>query len=192
VFSLSLFATLLALTIVQAVTALAIVELDAGHSINARAAYRLASTRARPLLQALLTTIVIIALLDLTIAGAIIGLWLMVRWSLLAQTAVLDSGPAAGPLRRSASLTRRHWWKAASIAGLVAVPGLLAGPLIGAILLIVTSASFRFVGLSTAVVNVVVLPFVAITTTYLYWDLQVRKLLKDPEPPQASILPAEA
>jgi hypothetical protein len=177
---------------VQAVTALAIAELDAGHSISALAAYRLARKRARPLLQALLTTIVIIALLDLTIVGAIIGLWLMVRWSLLAQTAVLDSGPSAGPLRRSASLTRRHWWKAASVVGLVAVPGLLAGPLIGAILLIITSASFAFVDLSAAVVNVVVLPFVAITTTYLYWDLQVRKLLKEPKPAQASTLPAEA
>jgi hypothetical protein len=192
VFSLSLFTTLLALTIVQAVTALAIVELDAGHSISALAAYRLALKRARPLLQALLTTIVIIALLDLTIVGAIIGLWLMVRWSLLAQTAVLDSGPSAGPLRRSASLTRRHWWKAATVVGLVAVPGLLAGPLIGAILLIITSASFAFVDVSAAVVNVVVLPFVAITTTYLYWDLQVQKLLKEPKPAQASTLPAEA
>jgi hypothetical protein len=63
---------------------------------------------------------------------------------------------------------------------------------IGAILLIITSASFAFVDLSAAVVNVVVLPFVAITTAYLYWDLQVRKLLKEPKPAQASTLPAEA
>lgn len=47
-------------------------------------------------------------------------------------------------------------------------------------------------GNCAAVVNVVVLPFVAITTTYLYWDLQVRKLLKEPKPARASTLPAEA
>lgn len=191
VISLSVFLTLLALAVVQGVTAVAIAELDAGRPIDARRAYRIALGRMRPLLGALLTTILVVALLDLTVIGAVVAAWLVVRVSLLAQAAMRPDSDV-GPLRASARLTRRHWWKTASITGLVVGIGLVLGPAIGAILLIVTSASFWFIDIIAAFVNVVVLPLVAITTTYLYYDLEVRRLLTRPEPEIASELPAEA
>ena len=43
--------------------------------------------------------------------------------------------------------------------------GLLLGPLVGTALLFLTSASFDFVNLVSALVYVVTLPFVAITAT---------------------------
>ena len=191
VFSLSVFLTLVALTIVQGATAVAVTELDAGHPIDVRTAYRIGFGRIRSLMRALLIVIVIVALLDLTVIGAVVAVWLVVRWSLLAQAVVLrDSN--AGPLRHSARLTKRHWWKTASITGLVVGLGLLIGPAVGAILLIITSASFGFVDIAGALINVVVLPFVAITTTYLYYDLEVRRRLAEPRPRTAAELPAEA
>jgi hypothetical protein len=191
VFALSVFLTLVALTIVQGATALAVTELDARHSINARAAYRMGFRRIPLLIRTLLIVIVIVALLDLTFIGAIVAAWLVVRWSLLAQAAVLPDSDG-GPLRRSTKLTKRHWWKTASVTGLVVGLGLLVGPVVGALLLILTNASFDFVDIVAALINVVVLPYVAITTTYLYFDLDVRRRLDQPKPTGVAELPAEA
>ena len=47
---------------------------------------------------------------------------------------------------------------------------LLLGPLTGTALLFVSSASFDLVNLVSSVVYAFVLPFVAIATTYLYFD----------------------
>jgi len=47
------------------------------------------------------------------------------------------------------------------------------------------------VNLVSALVYVVALPFAAITTTYLYFDLAVRHRLRTPRPPGESVLPSE-
>ena len=61
--SLGLLLTLLGLTIVQAVSALAMVELDEGRTITSLGAYRLARRRVRPLVAALLKAAIFVALL---------------------------------------------------------------------------------------------------------------------------------
>jgi hypothetical protein len=191
VFLLGLLTTLLGLTIVQAATAIAMVELDAGRPVRPIRLYRLALDRAGPLMKALFTAIVVIVALDLTIVGAVIGLWLLIRWSLLAQATIADRKQKPTPLRGSAALTRRHWWKTASITGFVAGLGLVIGPLLGTILLFVTTASFDVVNITTSVLNVAVLPFVAIATTYLFFDLEVRERFAEPKPDTSGPLPAE-
>lgn len=185
------FFTLLGLTVVHAATAAAIVELDRGREVGARAAYRLALAKLRPTLVALVRAALVIALLSLTAFGALLGIWLAIRWSLLAQVAILEDNPSPGLLRRSARLVRGHWWRAASITLFVSGIGLLLGPLIGTLFLFATSASFDFVNLVSGLVYVVALPFVAITTTYLYFDLAVRDHLAAHEAADANILPAE-
>jgi hypothetical protein len=67
----------------------------------------------------------------------------------------------------------------------------LLGPLVGTAMLFLTSASFDFVNLISALVYVVTLPFVALTTTYLYWDLRVRHSLEDKGETTSAVLPAE-
>jgi hypothetical protein len=179
------------LTLVQAATAIAMVELDRGNNVSARAAYRLVLPRLRQVLAALVCAALVIAVLSLTVAGLVVAVWLTISWSLLAQVAVLDDDRLRGPLRRSARLVRGHWWRAASITLFVTGMGLLLGPVVGTLLLFATSASFDFVNLVSAFVYVVALPFVAITTTYLYFDLSVRRQHEGREPTNADILPAE-
>jgi hypothetical protein len=55
---------------------------------------------------------------------------------------------------------------------------------------LVTSASFNVVNIVAGVVYTVALPFVALTTTYLYYDLEVRETLGERAPALAE-LPAE-
>jgi hypothetical protein len=52
---------------------------------------------------------------------------------------------------------------------------LLLGPLVGALLLFLTSASFDVVNLVSDFVYVFSLPFAALATTYLYFDLLARQ-----------------
>jgi hypothetical protein len=188
--SLGILLTLIGLTLVQAVVALTMVELDAGRTVTPFGAYRLILPKASLLLGALVRAAVLVAILDLTVVGFFVSLWLIVRWSLLAQVVALEERPRH-PLRRSAHLVRGHWWRAASITGLVSGTALLLGPLLGVLLLLLTPASFNVVNLVSAVVYVFVLPLAAIVQTYLYFDLRVREQRAPAETRVAAVLPAE-
>jgi hypothetical protein len=191
-FALGAFFTVLTLSVVQAAVALAMVELDEGRDVRARTAYSLALRQLRPLVAPLVVAVVAAALLSVSVAGIVLAFWLVVRWSLLAQVVVLDEVTSPGPLRRSRRLVRGHWWRVASVTAFVTGIALLLGPLVGTLLLFVTSASFDFVNLVSALVYAVALPFVAITTTYLYFDLTVRRQLAERERASDDVLPAEA
>ena len=188
--ALGLLLTLLGLTIVQAASALAMVEMDEGRTITSLGAYRLARRRIRPLIAALLKAAIFVALLSLTVVGLPLAIWLLVRWSLLAQVVALEEHPDEGALRRSAELVRRRWPRTASIV-LVASVGLLLGPFVGTLMLLLTSASFNVVNLIAGLIYVFTLPFVAVVTTYLYFDLSVRERLASEQPFRREILPAE-
>lgn len=165
---------LLGLTIVQATTARAVVELDAHGHASATRAYRATWRRLTPLLGGLVLAAFLIALLNLTLIGLPIAIWLTIRWSLLAQAVALEDAGAPGSLRRSGRLVRRHWWRTASLTLFVTGVALVLGPLVGTLLLFATNASFDVVNLASDLVYVVALPFAAIATTYLYFDLQSR------------------
>ncbi len=189
-FGIGLFFTIFGLNVVQAAAAIAVVELDQGREVTARAAYRKALQRLPAMLAALAGAVVVITLLSLTGAGIFLGAWLLVRWSLLPQVVMLGDIPTH-PLRRSAALVGGHWWRVASITAFVTGPALLVGPLIGALMLLATSASFNVVNLVAGVVYVVTLPFAAIVTTYLYFDVLVRDRLEVEHVADDGPLPAE-
>jgi hypothetical protein len=166
---------LLGLTIVQATCARAIVDLDANGHASAMRAYRATWRRLLPLLGGLVLAAFLVALLNLTLIGLPIAIWLTIRWSLLAQTVALEDAGAPGSLRLSGRLVRRHWWRTASLTLFVTGVALVLGPLVGTLLLFATNASFDVVNLASDLVYVVSLPFAAIATTYLYFDLLSRK-----------------
>jgi hypothetical protein len=167
--------TAIGLAIIQAVCAVAVVDLDRGQKLRAVDAYKTVLSRWRPLLGAFVLAALVISLLTLTTFGSVIAIWLLVRWSLTAQVVALEGKGAIAALHGSGRLVRRNWWRTASLVLFVTVIGLALGPLLGAILLFITSASFNFVNLVSGLVYVITLPFVAIATTYLYFDLSVKQ-----------------
>jgi hypothetical protein len=62
---------------------------------------------------------------------------------LLAQVVELEGRSAAGALRRSSKLVRGRWPRVASLVGASGVLTLVAGPLLGALLVFVTDARSR-------------------------------------------------
>jgi uncharacterized membrane protein len=98
-------------------------------------------------------------------------------------------GRALRALRRSGRLVRRRWLKVASLivagAGLV----LVAGPLVGVALILGTDAPFWLVNVVAGIVYAVTMPFVSLTTAYLYFDARARhEVAGEVEPAE---LPAE-
>jgi hypothetical protein len=145
VLSLTIVFTVFALGVVQAATARTLVELDAGHPVTALSAYVQLRGNLKGLLGALLRAVAIVFLLQLTVVGIPLAVWLIVRWSLLAQVIALEDRAGFGALHRSAELVRGHWFRVAAFTLLIAGAGLLAGPLLGVGLLFATDAAFTLV-----------------------------------------------
>ena len=180
---------LLGLTVVQAATAWALVEIDAGRHPRGPAAYRAALARIRPLFGGLL-----VAVAD---ASCSTRRACCCRWPSGSPSAGCSSPSrfssrirrALGGLGRSYRLVRGHWLRVASLVGAGALITLAAGPLIGAGLILLTDAPLALLNVVAGVVYALAMPFVALTTSYVYFDLRVGDELAVEAP--AGPLPAE-
>jgi hypothetical protein len=181
--------TLLGLGLVQAATARALVELDAGRRVGPVRAYRMSLDAAPRLFGALLVAVISVSLLASSIYLLPIALWVAGRWALVVPVVELENVRAIAGLRRSRRLVSGHWLKVASLVvaggGLV----LVLGPFIGALLILGTSAPFWLVNVIAGAIYAVAMPFVALTTAYLYFDCRVREELGTEE--AGDRLPAE-
>jgi hypothetical protein len=180
---------LLALGLVQAASAQALVRIDEGRPVGPVAAYRLAADSAAPLLGALVVASVVISLLASSIFLVPIAVWLAGRWALIAPAIELEDLSAARGLRRSGRLVRRRWLKVATLIVAGGALVLVAGPLIGVLLILGTDAPFWLVNVIAGFVYAVAMPFVAITTAYAYFDARTRSELEGAS--ESETLPAE-
>ena len=181
--------TLLGLSLVIAASARAMAEIDRGRRIGPLGAYRLAFDRARPLFGAVVITVAAVSLLVSSVLLVPVGIWLAVRWSLAIFAAEFEGCTALEALRRSRRLVRGHWLKVASLTVFGAALALVLGPLVGALLILLTNAPLATLNLVAGVVNAVTMPFVALTTAYVYFDARARVELEPAEEPDE--LPAE-
>jgi hypothetical protein len=166
--------TLLGLGLVQAASARALVEIDAGRSIGPLRAYRLAADSVAPLFAALLLAALVVSLLASSLFLIPIAVWLAGRWALIVPVIELEGASAIGALRRSGRLVRGRWLKVSSLIVAGGALAILAGPLVGALLILGTDAPFWLVNVIAGVVYTVTMPFVALTTAYVYFDARVR------------------
>ena len=180
---------LLGLGFVQAATARALVEIDAGRPIGPLSSYRLALDSVAPLFGALVVAALVVSLLASSIFLIPIAVWLAGRWALIVPAIELEGASALGALRRSGRLVRRRWLKVASLIVLGGALALVVGPLVGVLLILATDTPFWLVNVIAGVVYAVTMPFVAVTTAYVYFDARIRdELAAELDPDQ---LPAE-
>ena len=162
--------TLLGITLVQAATARALVEIDQGHRVGAVRAYRFAFAKLRPLAGGLAVAVAIVVPLTVTAVLIPVAVWLAVRWALLAQAVELEDRSGLDALRRSTRLVRGRWLRVASLVGAGAAIVVIAGPLLGTLLILGTDAPLPLLNVVAGVVYALAMPFVALTTTYVYLD----------------------
>jgi hypothetical protein len=165
---------LLGLGLVQAATACALVEIDAGRHATAVSAYRLAFRSIRPLLGGIGLFVLAWVVLTTTTLLIPVAIWLAVRWCLLAPAVELEGLSGLGALGRSARLVRRRWWRTASLVGLGAAISLAIGPLLGALLIFVVDVPLATLNLVAGLVYAAALPFVGLVTAYVYFDARTR------------------
>ena len=182
--------TLLTLAFVQAAVARAIVEIDAGREVGILPAYRMAFDSVWPLLGALAIAVAVVAVLTVSIFLIPIAIWLVVRWALLVPTAELEDQSALAALRRSAELVRHQWLKVGTLVAGAGFLAIAAGPFLGALLILLVDAPFALVNVVAGLVYAVAMPFVGITTAYVYYDTLVRERLDEASPAPRE-LPAE-
>ena len=101
---------------------------------------------------------------------------------------------AGGPggrdaLRRSAELVRGRWLRVGSLVVLGGLLALISGPLLGTLLIFVSNSSLALLNLFAGIVYAVALPFVALVTSYVYFDARARHELEPRE--TVDELPAE-
>ena len=84
---------------------------------------------------------------------------------------------------------RGRWLKVASLIVAGGAVVLALGPLLGALLILVTNAPFWLVNVVAGVVYAVTMPIVALATAYAYFDARVRVELEGEHHPTE--LPAE-
>lgn len=84
---------------------------------------------------------------------------------------------------------RKRWLKVSSLIVAGGALVLVAGPLIGVLLILVTDTPFWLVNVIAGVVYAVAMPFVALTTAYVYFDARTRGELEPAS--ELSELPAE-
>lgn len=180
---------LFGLALLQGATTCALVRLDEGGSIGPFEAYRLTFAKGRALFASL--AIAVVSGLILVGTGFLIPVaaWLAVRWSFLAQAIMLEDTPAVASLGRSGRLVRHRWLRVAMLVGIGALLAFLAGPFIGALLILVTDAPLALMNVLAGIVYALAMPFVALVTTYLYFDARVREELPAEREPDE--LPAE-
>jgi hypothetical protein len=183
--------SMLALALVQAATAHAVRELDAGRTIGPRASYRSVRKLVDELAIADGILIAVVGILFVSVVGTPIAIWLLGRWAYTTQVVVFEGLGGRAALRRSGELVRGHWLHSSAVLLAMAALTLLVGPLVGVALLFVTSASFDVVNVVSSLVYVGTMPLLAVATTYVYGNLRGEEATRGPVV-AVEALPAEA
>ena len=179
--------TLLGFGVVVAATARALVEIDSNRPIGVLRAYRLAYPGIRALFGALVVAALVVSLLTSSIFLLPIAVRLAARWALLVPAVAIEHVSSLGALRRSRRLVRGRWFKVASLIVAGGALALLAGPVVGVLLILLTDAPFWLANVVAGGLYAVTMPLVALTSVYVYFDARVR-VGTDDEP---AVLPAE-
>ena len=122
-----------------------------------------------------LAAVVVIALLCLSLIGIPLAIRLTVRWAFLEQAILVDGRSAREAFRASAN-TAAHgpYWVAASLV-LLALFALIAGPAIGVALIVAfRSVPPAYFNLTASIVYALLVPYLAIALSLVYFDLQLR------------------
>jgi hypothetical protein len=158
--------------LVGAAIVAAIADIDAGRQPDFSRAYDAAFARFWTLLGAILRVVAVVLLLAITIVGIPWAIRQGIRWLFVEQAVILEGKNASDALRLSSDTVIGSWWRTFGISLLI---GIIAGVPAGIVAALFSLAPVLVSGTVSAVVSAALLPFAAIATTLLYFDLRARK-----------------
>ncbi|MGE0066239.1 MAG: hypothetical protein AB7T48_02700 [Solirubrobacterales bacterium] len=120
----------------------------------------------------LLATLGIIAL-AITIVGLPFAIYKLVGWRFVQQEVLFENKPFREAFRSSSDLVRGRWWHSVRLVLFLALFSVVVGPVVSFALIFTTLPLF-WVNLLGALVFSLMIPYVALGDTLLYFDLQER------------------
>ncbi len=160
-------------TIVSGAVVVFVRELDrSGADPGPFGAYRGLRTRFWRMLGAQLLVALATVVLAITIIGLPIAVWKYVEWQFVQQQVLFENKGVRDALRGSTRLVRGHWFYTLRVAGFLWLISLVAGPALG-LALVFTDIPLWAVNLLGSIVFALLIPYVAIARTLLYFDLEL-------------------
>ena len=115
-----------------------------------------------------------LALLVITVIGIPFAAYFYIAWQFVQQEILFEDRSIRESLRGSHARVRGHWWRTVVVAGILALIGIVIGPVLG-FFLIFLNLSAVLVNLIGSIVYALVIPYVALGRTLLYLDLCARE-----------------
>jgi len=116
---------------------------------------------------------VLLLLIALTIIGIPIAIWKFVDWQFVQQEIMFKDKGMRDAFRGSTRLVRGNWWRTVRVAGILWLISIVPGPVLG-FGLIFTPLPLFTANLAGSLVFALLVPYVAIGRTLLFWDLSAR------------------
>jgi hypothetical protein len=145
-----------------------------GEQGGMRDAYRYTWARLGRLVTAQLLAIILAALMVITIIGIPFALYFYFAWQFVQQEIIFKDAGMRDAFRGSHEVVRGHWVRTVAMIGLLTLLAVAAGPVLG-FFLIFLNFSPTLVNLIGSVVYGLLIPYVAIGRTLLYFDLEARE-----------------
>jgi hypothetical protein len=115
-----------------------------------------------------------VLLLALTVIGLPFAIWKLVGWSFVQQEVIFTDKGFRESFRASSELVRGRWFRTARVVLVFYVIGIAVGPIFS-FALIFTALPLIWINLIGSLVFALLIPFVAMGETFLYFDLGVRE-----------------
>lgn len=161
--------------IVTAAVVIVLREVEGGERASATEAYREVWRRLASLLGAYGRSAAHMVLFALTVVGIPWAVQRSVRWYFLSQTVMLEQTSAKDALAASADVVEGSWWRAFGVTFLLGVIGALTGPAVAIVFLLVAGVTVTFANLVSTAIYIILIPYVAVAVTLLYYDLKTRR-----------------
>jgi hypothetical protein len=156
-------------------------ELEAAQPPGFASAWRLMLDRfGRVVLGQLLASVIVFAL-ALTIIALPIAIWKYVAWQFVQQEILFEDKPIREAFRGSSRIVRGRWWRTVRVAGFLWLVSVITGPILG-FALIFTPLPLIWINILGSLVFALLVPYVAIGRTLLYFDLAEREQEAAAEP----------
>lgn len=166
--------TIVATVLVTGAAAEALDRIDGGERADAVSAYRGIVPNLGALGWAWLRIVVVASVLTLTVIGIPVAVFYLVRKAVTTQACVIEELGASASLRRSSEVVKRREIRVFAITALVNVTAFLLGPIVGVLVLFLTSSSLAVIDVISSLVYAVVMPYAGIAIALLFYDLRRR------------------
>jgi hypothetical protein len=163
----------IAMAVVAAIVIVFVRQLATGEGAGFRAAWRGMSERFWRVVGAQLLATLGVILMALTVVGIPFALWKLVGWAFAQQEVLFTDKSIRESLRGSSELVRGRWWRAVRVVVFLTLLSAVTGPVL-TLALIFTPLPFLVINLLGALIFALMIPYVALGETLLYFDLQAR------------------